>query len=63
VEAALTEETTCDENAQPYQRFQERGVKSKRAAGPRGRSKITTTSKEEPDEESDFELQLRSTLA
>jgi hypothetical protein len=63
VEAALTEETTCDENAQPYRRFQDRGVKSKRAAVPRGRSKTTTTPKDEPGEESEFELQLRSTLA
>ena len=63
MEALLTEETTGgDEAAQPCQGFQERRGKAKRPAAPRGTRKATAP-EDQADEASDFELQLRSTLA
>jgi hypothetical protein len=63
VEALLTEETIGgDDAAQPCQGFQERRGKAKRPAAPRGIRKVSVP-EDQADEASEFELQLRSTLA
>jgi len=58
----LTEEAACDESpAQPFQRLQERRVSGKRAAPLSGTQQVAGDGA--PGESSEFELQLRSTLA
>jgi hypothetical protein len=61
----LTEEQTCDESpVQAYRRFQERWVRGKRAAiPPPGKVQSAAAGEAAQSDESDFELQLRSTLA
>ena len=60
----LTEEKTCDERpAEQYRRPQERRMRGKRAATSPGTVPGTVAADIAPTDESEFELQLRSTLA
>lgn len=60
----LTEEKIRDESPeQAYRRFQARWVRGKRAATPSGTVQGASAGVGAQSDESDFELQLRSTLA